>query len=584
MGLPFHPLANLFPLIEGAEFDQLVASIRANGLRDPIMVCDGLVIDGRNRQRACEAAEVDCIYQPLASDADPLAFVLDKNLHRRHLNESQRGYIAAKLANMSQGARTDLAPIDATSQDAAADRLHVSRRTVQRGAIVRDKAAPEIQREVERGTLALSAAAQAAAFAPEQQRKIAAEASAGRANVVRTVIKQQAREQREQTLAGKIVSQTVSEQHWPEHQCDTALSVGRAAEHLVCADALMRGWNAFLAGQGSPYDLVLQKGSHMLRVQVKSSQAPRNVNSRGLNERIAYSFAALRRGKDGQGPRLTREDADIMACVAMDIGAIAYLPVTECSSTIQLEAKCISENGYIRTYDGTIREYPLDRAIARIENEHHYIELQKIYPPFPRKRFGVILADPPWSFETWSSAGMDRAADNHYPTLSVDLLCGLGPFIPAADDCVLFLWAIAPMLSHALMVMGAWGFDYKTSFVWKKNKVGTGYWFRNQHETLLLGTRGNIPAPAPGTQWPSVIEADVAEHSTKPERFLQLIEDYFPTLPKIELNRRGPARPGWSAWGNEAIEHGASRVPGAPSEPAPLAAPRGAGSSPSEAA
>jgi N6-adenosine-specific RNA methylase IME4 len=78
-----------------------------------------------------------------------------------------------------------------------------------------------------------------------------------------------------------------------------------------------------------------------------------------------------------------------------------------------------------------------------------------------------------------------------------------------------------------------------------------GYWFRSNHELLLVGTRGNIPAPAPGMQWRSVIDAPVGAHSAKPEVVLEMIEEYFPTLPKIELNRRGPARPGWDAWGNE---------------------------------
>jgi N6-adenosine-specific RNA methylase IME4 len=69
---------------------------------------------------------------------------------------------------------------------------------------------------------------------------------------------------------------------------------------------------------------------------------------------------------------------------------------------------------------------------------------------------------------------------------------------------------------------------------------------------LLIGTRGKIPCPAPGTQWRSVIEAPIGKHSEKPECFLEMIEAYYPNLPKIELNRRGPARPGWDAWGLEA--------------------------------
>src|SRR6185503_13957189 len=94
-------------------------------------------------------------------------------------------------------------------------------------------------------------------------------------------------------------------------------------------------------------------------------------------------------------------------------------------------------------------------------------------------------------------------------------------------------------------------FEYKTNFIWAKDRIGTGYWNRNKHEHLLVGVRGRPPAPAPGSQSESVLHAPVGGHSAKPELFLELIEGYFPTLPKIELNRRGLARPGWDAWGNE---------------------------------
>lgn len=171
----------------------------------------------------------------------------------------------------------------------------------------------------------------------------------------------------------------------------------------------------------------------------------------------------------------------------------------------------------------------------------------------PDKRYGVIYADPEWRFETYSrETGMDRAADNHYPTSETQDICARDVAAIAADDCALFLWATAPMLPDALRVMEAWGFTYKSRCVWAKDKLGTGYWFRDACEILLVGTRGNAPAPAMGDQWPSLIEAPVGEHSAKPEKFAELIEAYFPNLPKIELNRRGPPRPGWDAWGNEA--------------------------------
>jgi len=107
------------------------------------------------------------------------------------------------------------------------------------------------------------------------------------------------------------------------------------------------------------------------------------------------------------------------------------------------------------------------------------------------------------------------------------------------------------MIGAGLLVMAEWGFTYKSQMVWVKDKVGTGYWFRNQHEMLLVGTRGSIPAPAQGDQWPSVLNAPRGRHSEKPNEVLRMIEEYFPRLPKIELNARR-ARPNWDCWGFEA--------------------------------
>jgi N6-adenosine-specific RNA methylase IME4 len=192
------------------------------------------------------------------------------------------------------------------------------------------------------------------------------------------------------------------------------------------------------------------------------------------------------------------------------------------------------------------------KAERRAERE---IELAAKVVALPTKRYGVIVADPEWRFEPYSwETGMDRAADNHYPTsVTEDIAKRDVPSI-AADDCVLFLWATAPMLQDALQVMAAWGFEYKSHAIWDKVHIGTGYWFRNRHELLLIGTKGDIPAPAMGQQTASVIAIARKEHSAKPEQFLELIEQYFPSLPKIELNRRGPPRKGWDAWGNEMQE------------------------------
>lgn len=169
----------------------------------------------------------------------------------------------------------------------------------------------------------------------------------------------------------------------------------------------------------------------------------------------------------------------------------------------------------------------------------------------PTKQYGVILADPEWRFGTWSEEGQDRAAANHYATSTVDQIKARDVPSIAADDCVLALWTTVPMLEQALDVMSTWGFAYKSHCVWLKDKVGTGYWFRNVHEILLIGTKGSPPAPAPGTQWESAFDAAVGEHSEKPMEVYAMLEHYFPNLPKIELNAR-QKRSGWDCWGAEA--------------------------------
>jgi N6-adenosine-specific RNA methylase IME4 len=206
----------------------------------------------------------------------------------------------------------------------------------------------------------------------------------------------------------------------------------------------------------------------------------------------------------------------------------------------------------VHSVEATAAERTAEKKAAREARE---AELGALQVALPARRYGVIYADPEWRFEVWSrETGLDRSADNHYPTSDLAEIMTRDVQSIAAEDCVLFLWATGAMLPQALAVMSAWGFAYKTHIVWAKDRTGTGYWVRNRHELLLIGARGDIPAPAMGTQSPSLIEAPVGEHSEKPEAFQAIIESYFPSLPKIELNARR-ARPGWDVWGNEAPEN-----------------------------
>jgi len=192
----------------------------------------------------------------------------------------------------------------------------------------------------------------------------------------------------------------------------------------------------------------------------------------------------------------------------------------------------------------------LDKRRRREERERELADKTMLASQdLGQQMYNVIYADPPWRFEPYSRVtGMDRAADNHYPTMSRAQIAALQ--VPAAPDCALFLWATVPMLTEALHIMRSWGFTYKSNLCWVKSKIGTGYWSRNQHELLLIGTRGSVPAPAPGTQFASVVRADNMRHSQKPVEFYEIIERYSPVAPKLEMFARS-RREGWDAWGNE---------------------------------
>ena len=163
-GKVFHPLALMIPPMTAAEFQKLGESIRTNGLNDPITVHEGKILDGRHRALACEIAKVEPVYSVLPIGADPLQFALDKNLHRRHLNESQRAMIATKIANMVVGGKetnsANLQDCPPISRATAAEMLNVSERTVASAAKVLAAGAPELVQAAERGEVKVSAAAE----------------------------------------------------------------------------------------------------------------------------------------------------------------------------------------------------------------------------------------------------------------------------------------------------------------------------------------------------------------------------------------------------------------------------------------
>ena len=95
---------------------------------------------------------------------------------------------------------------------------------------------------------------------------------------------------------------------------------------------------------------------------------------------------------------------------------------------------------------------------------------------FPTKKYNIIYADPPWTYNDKCKSG-DRGLENKYDTMIISQLMELPVESIAADDCFLFMWVTYPLLQEGFQVMKAWGFEYKTvAFTWiKKNKVSDSF-------------------------------------------------------------------------------------------------------------
>jgi N6-adenosine-specific RNA methylase IME4 len=197
---------------------------------------------------------------------------------------------------------------------------------------------------------------------------------------------------------------------------------------------------------------------------------------------------------------------------------------------------------YGRVQAGTVSA---SRAASKLRRRQRDAALA-VPAPLPEGPFEVIYADPPWQLGNPDS---EHAPEQHYPTMPLEEIKSIS--IPAADSAVLFLWAVNSMLPQALELIEAWGFIYKAQQVWVKPSIKLGTYFRNRHELLLFGRRGNYPVPDPHDRVDSVIEAPAGRHSAKPPVVYELIERSYPAASKLELFRRGKPQPGWAAWGNE---------------------------------
>ena len=239
----------------------------------------------------------------------------------------------------------------------------------------------------------------------------------------------------------------------------------------------------------------------------------------------------------------TRDKLSKVASVSHD--TISKVKVIQEKAPEEVKAKLatgeVSINAAYKEIKKEEKKEELKEIKSKISSELKNVDINNI----PEK-FDVIYADPPWKYEF--SETTNRDIENHYTTMNSIDIAEMN--VPAKDNCVLFMWATAPKLVEAIEVMNGWGFEYKTCAVWDKEKIGMGYWFRGQHELLMVGVKGKMSPPHSSIRISSVIKEVRGKHSKKPNLVAEYIELAFYNKSKIELFCREP-RKGWYSFGNQ---------------------------------
>ena len=193
------------------------------------------------------------------------------------------------------------------------------------------------------------------------------------------------------------------------------------------------------------------------------------------------------------------------------------------------------------------KKLSIDGAYRDLRREEHKATLKEA--EFPQGKYRIIYADPPWKYkdDLIESYG---AAEKHYPTMTIEELGNLPIKDIADDNAVLFLWVTSPLLEVSFKLVHAWGFTYKTSFIWDKVKHNMGHYNSVRHELLLVCTKGSC-TPDDKKLFDSVQTIERSDnHSEKPEEFREIIETLYPHGNRLELFARKETE-GWEVYGNE---------------------------------
>ena len=229
-------------------------------------------------------------------------------------------------------------------------------------------------------------------------------------------------------------------------------------------------------------------------------------------------------------------DNETLSSVSKRIG-IPQVVASRCVELAQIPREEFQQHVCaVKENDGELSTAALFRHLIALKRGTHHPEAQRRTPALPEGVFEIVYADPPWVYEFGVTSS--RTIERHYATMTIEQICALPIPEICAPSAMLFLWATSPSLKVALSVMEAWGFSYRSSMVWVKDGIGLGYYARINHEFLLIGRKGDYPAPEPSLRPSSVISASKGRHSEKPVAVYEMLERMYPQARKVELFSR----------------------------------------------
>lgn len=322
-------------------------------------------------------------------------------------------------------------------------------------------------------------------------------------------------------------------------------------------------WNGYIVDGHNRYDIITRHGIKDYRVitkQFPDKEAAKiwimrnQISRRNVAPflRAEYIFkvnewedAQRNKNRGGRGnfvPIDTKFDAKKILAEKLNIGT------NTASRIIQIHEKApeaLKEK--LRKGEATINQVYVTLKREEVKESVKTAE-------WPSGKYRIIYADPPWQYSNSMPVDGDKTGHfceqvDHYTLMSLEDIANLPVRDLALENSVLFLWSTSPILEDAFKVINAWGFKYKSSFIWDKVKHNMGHFNSVRHELLLIATRGSCQ-PDNIELIDSVQSIERNGHSEKPELFREIIQKLYPFGPRIELFARRKVE-GWEVYGNQ---------------------------------